>query len=153
MKSLKRLFAAVLLLAPLVASPARAASAPVAVHTDASRGYAIAGNTAAAWISVGLVRQDNGEPVVSLGGTVGDGTPLPALPAVLDYKILLVGPGGCPPVPIGFRNQGRGGYTITVAPPSGCTWKSGDYHFILGVRDTVDNTSVSGLGLGVLRIP
>ena len=152
------LLCAALLLAP---AAARAANERLIFQVKTTPAYAQAGASgyaAYAVVNLGITRASTGFPVGSLATSVGDGTPLPALPAGFTIRDLRFEPDPipdpCVPVPIYFRNCGNGAYTIAFAPgkdPS-CAWKSGDYHLAIQFQGILGNDVLAGTGLAEIHI-
>ncbi len=115
----------------------------------------------AAYVVVTFVvnRASTGIVVPNLGATVGDGTPLPALPPGFTRRNLWVEPDpipdGCFPTPVYFRNEGGGAYSLYLAPGKepGCAWTAGDYHVAIQFQGTVGNDVLAGSGLAEIRVP
>lgn len=128
------------------------------VQTAGNAGNARAGEKGASVASSALlsvvVSRKNGRPATNLGANVGNGTSGITLPARWGlFSNLNVPPGGCLLSPTQFYNWGNGAYNIRVVPflntPT-CKWLSGDYHYVVQVKN--NNGQVIGLGLGTLTI-
>lgn len=161
-----RLLAGLPLLALLLhPSAVHAAAAGLTFQAKATPAYAKAGS--AGWASYAVVtvvvtRASTGLPEGSLAPTVGDGTPLPALPPGFTLRNLWIEPDPvpnqqqvCVPVPVYFRNAGYGAYQIYLAPgrDASCAWRSGDYHVALQFQGNVGADTLAGTGLVEVQVP
>ncbi len=150
------------LLALSVAPAAFTAQVPLNLHTQAARAYAkggASGYASYAVVTFVVSRGITGMIEPNLGATVGDGTPLPALPPGFTIRNLHVEPDPipdvCAPTPIYFRNQSGGAYSIYLAPGSDpdCSWTSGDYVVAVQFQRAVGNDVLSGSAVALLQVP
>ncbi|HEV8581191.1 MAG TPA: hypothetical protein VGX68_19165 [Thermoanaerobaculia bacterium] len=152
---------------PLVAlflqsAAARAVNDTLVFQTKGTPAYAKAeasGYAAYAVVTFVVTRASTGFPVGSLAPSVGDGTPLPALPAGFTKRDLWITPDpipdACLPVPVYFRNDGGGAYALYLAPGKdpNCAWTGGDYHLAIQFQGTVGSDVLAGTGLADIHIP
>jgi hypothetical protein len=160
----RRLVLACLPLLALLLHPAaaHAANDRLIFHVKSTPAYAQAGASgyaAYAVVTFVVTRASTGIPVPNLGATVGDGTPLPALPAGFTRRDLWIQPDpipdGCFPTPVYFRNNGGGAYALYLAPGKepNCAWTAGDYHLSIQFQGTVGSDVLAGTGLAEIRVP
>lgn len=151
-----------LLLGLFLPLAAQAASVPLDIQTKGAAAYAkdgSAGYGSYAVVTFVVTRASSGLPEWNLGTTVGDGTPLPALPPGFTMRDLWIQPDpipdNCVPVPVYFRNSGNGAYAVHLAPgrDPNCAWTSGDHHFLLQFQRVVGSDTLAGSGLVELRVP
>ncbi|MGH8514273.1 MAG: hypothetical protein ACREV8_10105, partial [Gammaproteobacteria bacterium] len=89
----------------------------------------------------------------NFGSDVGDGSAEITLPSgwsfISDFNLPA---GGCEMMPTHFDNAGNGIYNIRVAADALCPWVPGDYHYTVGLNNTVklghDHINFRGTTLG-----
>lgn len=134
---------------------------PVTVQTQGNRSNASAGESGAslatsAEISIVPTLPDGSSPAIFGTTNIGSGTSEISLPAGWSLQLLSRPLGGCPFSATYFRYLGSGNYVIGIVPAISnprCQWLSGDYHYVVRLNGTFNNTLYRGSGLGVLTIP
>lgn len=125
----------------------------VEVETEMNRGHAAPGGTGDALVSILVTTSRTQKPVSGLAASIARNNSGITLPTRVSFGNLTVPPGGCTITPTQFTNNGNGVYTIRFVPylaNANCKWLSGDYLYLVIVKDAAGK--VAGEGLAKLSL-